>query len=147
MSTYRYLLKSESDTFELGYSIGLKLKPGVILALFGELGTGKTSFTKGVVASFCEIDPLQVHSPTFTYLNIYKGKETIYHFDLYRIYDVDEFFNMGFDEYFFAGGVCCIEWSERIEKFLPKRCVRLYFEHLSEHERKVTIDDCEDLFH
>lgn len=142
-----YLISGETEMFELGKRWGSQINPGTVLAFFGELGAGKTTFTKGIVASFCEIDPLNVQSPTFNYLNIYEGKQTVYHFDLYRLTRAEEFFNMGFDEYFNAGGVCCIEWSERIEQFLPKESVRIYFEHVTEEKRRVVVDDSKSSFH
>jgi tRNA threonylcarbamoyladenosine biosynthesis protein TsaE len=85
-------------------------------------------------------DPGIVQSPTFTYLNIYSGKATIYHFDLYRLHDIDQFLSMGFDEYFDAGGICCIEWAERIQNFLPSNAIKITLDHLEAGCRSITIE-------
>ncbi len=80
-----------------------------------------------------------VCSPTFTYLNIYKGPIDIYHFDLYRLRDEDEFLSMGFDEFFTADGICCIEWSERIQSILPENCIKVYLTHAGGDKRRIKI--------
>jgi len=133
------LTNSAAETFELGSRIGEQLPPNTVIAFFGELGAGKTTFIKGLVAGAAQIDPGQIKSPTYTYLNIYQGKTTVYHFDLYRLYDVDEFLSMGFDEYFDVGGICCIEWSERITTALPSSCMRIFLEHQGGDKRKISV--------
>lgn len=105
----------------------------------GDLGAGKTTFIKGLAAAVAGCSPEDVNSPTYVYLNIYEGPQTVYHFDLYRLRDVDEFLGMGFDEYLFAGGVCCLEWSERIESLLPANCIRVVMKNTGNHSREITI--------
>lgn len=134
-----YLSHSAGDTLEKGKQLGQQLPINTIICLFGNLGAGKTTFVKGLVLGATNLDPSIVQSPTFTYLNIYAGKQTIYHFDLYRLRDIDEFLSMGFDEYFDAGGICCIEWSERIQPYLPSHCVHVKIEHAGEDQRMITI--------
>lgn len=134
----RFLTRSKEETEALGFAIGKTLPPNSILCLFGDLGAGKTTFVKGVAAGL-GIDPGQVNSPTFVILNMYKGEKTLYHFDLYRLGEPDEFLSMGFEEYLFAGGICCIEWSERIAGLIPADAIQLHFNHIGEGQREVLL--------
>ncbi|KIC76356.1 ATP-binding protein [Neochlamydia sp. EPS4] len=128
------------QTINQGYDLGSQLPNGSIVCLFGELGAGKTTFVKGLAAGAAGITPQQVNSPTFVYLNIYKGHRTVYHFDLYRLRDADEFLSMGFEDMLFAGGICCIEWSEKIAPLLPPSCLKITLLHESESTRIIRID-------
>lgn len=134
-----YLSHSAAETAELGFQLGQRLTVPTVVCLFGELAAGKTTFIKGLVQGAAQIDPSGVQSPTFTYLHIYEGLKTVYHFDLYRLRDIDEFLSMGFDEYFEAEGICCIEWSERIAPYLPLDSLFITFEHVRENERLITM--------
>lgn len=129
-----FVTLSSEETQEWGEKIGKTLPPRCIVALFGELGAGKTTFAKGLIRGALGSLPEEVSSPTFTYLNIYTGEKTVYHFDLYRLKDTKEFLSMGFDDYLFSEGICCIEWPERIESLLPKEtfCV-----DISQQERSL----------
>lgn len=114
------------DTFEFGKTIGMQAKPGDILCLDGDLGTGKTVFTQGVAEGLGIREP--VNSPTFTIVQVYEeGRIPLYHFDVYRIADIEEMDEIGYEDYFFGQGICLIEWSQLIEELLPKRrtCVRI----------------------
>ncbi len=107
------------DTYEFGRMLGEKLTPGTIICLSGDLGTGKTVFTKGLAAGL-GIKEIVV-SPTFTIVQEYReGRIPLYHFDTYRIEDPDEMYEVGLDEYLYGGGICVIEWAENIEEMLPK---------------------------
>lgn len=134
-----YHTYSASETFDLGRKLGETLSTSAVICLFGELAAGKTTFVKGLAYGVGQIDPSAVQSPTFTYLHIYEGTRKVYHFDLYRLRDIDEFLSMGFDEYFDADGICCIEWSERIAPFLPSDSIRVTLEHVQEDQRLVRI--------
>lgn len=129
-------------TFELGRKLGKLLTGGEIITLNGDLGTGKTEFTKGI-ASGLNIDDYIV-SPTFTILNEYEGRLKLNHFDVYRVYDPMEIKSIGFDEYIFGDGVSVIEWSDLISDIIPDNIidVRLY-KDLSKglDYRKLTIED------
>ena len=117
----KYISNCEKDTYEIGKKLAENLNPGDVIAFYGDLGAGKTAFTKGVCAHFGIED---VHSPTFTIVNEYNGDVTVYHFDAYRI-DGDSWINGGFDEYLFAGGICVIEWAENLSDVLPKNTIKV----------------------
>lgn len=134
-----YHSHSAEETFRIGQDFGSHLPPNAVICFFGELAAGKTTFIKGVASGAARIDPSKIQSPTFTYLNIYEGEKTIYHFDLYRLRDTDEFLSMGFDEFFDAGGICCIEWSERIESCLPAQSIQIFLVHEGENNRSINI--------
>jgi tRNA threonylcarbamoyladenosine biosynthesis protein TsaE len=134
-----YLSSSAEETYELGKLLGQQLLIPKVICLFGDLAAGKTTFVKGLVQGAAQLDSAIVQSPTFTYLNIYDGQKIIYHFDLYRLHDIDEFLSMGFDEYFDAEGICCIEWSERIASYLPDDSMRITLTHIQKDQRMITI--------
>lgn len=107
------------DTFQLGFELGIKAKKGELYCLSGDLGVGKTVFTQGF-AKGLGIDEA-VNSPTFTIVQEYMGKNIpFYHFDVYRIADIEEMDEIGYEDYFYGEGVCLIEWAELIEELLPK---------------------------
>lgn len=123
----------------MAFQLGKSLSINTVLCFFGDLAAGKTTFIKGLLMGAAEIDPAAVQSPTFTYLHIYEGSKTVYHFDLYRLKDMDEFLSMGFDEYYDAGGICCIEWSERLLPYLPDGCMQIHIEHAGADKRCIKI--------
>ncbi len=135
----RYFSRSSFDTFEIGCALGRELVEPAVVCLFGELAAGKTTFIKGIAYGAAQVDPEVVQSPTFAYLHVYKGKKIVYHFDLYRLRDIDDFLSMGFDEYFEAGGICCVEWSERIVDYLPVNGLCVHLTHVLEEQREITI--------
>lgn len=134
-----FLSHSEADTQQLGCRFGKQLHKNSVVYFLGELGAGKTTFIKGLVNGVSGYDPELVSSPTFAYLNIYssRGDLTVYHFDLYRLKDSDEFLSMGFEEYFDRDGVCCIEWSERIADLLPPHAISVVMQHAGNHLRQI----------
>ncbi len=116
-------MKTESfkaeDTFQIGYALGKKAKKGELYCLNGDLGVGKTVFTQGFAKGLGIEDA--VNSPTFTIVQEYEGSGLpLYHFDVYRIADVEEMEEIGYQDYFYGNGVCLIEWSELIDEILPK---------------------------
>lgn len=128
---------SAEETFDLGRRMGKRLRKGHIVALFGELGAGKTLLVKGLSMGFGTINSEAVQSPTFIYLNIYQGQATVYHFDLYRLEDTDAFLSMGFEDYFFQNGLCCVEWAERITPILPTDTFTITCIHLGGDRRRT----------
>lgn len=135
----KYTSFSASETEAFGYRLGQQLPENSIVCFFGDLAAGKTTLIRGLADGAGKEKKELVSSPTFVYLNIYDGQRPIYHFDLYRLHDADEFLSMGFDEFFSAGGICCIEWSERIASLLPKGCVHVVMEHAGENIRNITV--------
>ena len=122
-----YESESEQETFSLGVKMGKCAKAGDIYSLNGDLGTGKTVFTAGFAKGLAINTP--VCSPTFTILQVYEeGRLPLYHFDVYRIADPEEMFEIGFDEYAFGNGVCLIEWGNLIDEILPENTVRVNIE-------------------
>jgi tRNA threonylcarbamoyladenosine biosynthesis protein TsaE len=123
MEKYR-VLKTEEDTKRLGEELARDLGPGSVLALSGDLGAGKTTLTKAIAKGLGVSENLT--SPTFTVVCEYdSGRLPFYHFDVYRVHDEDELFEIGFDEYLHRGGVCVIEWADLIEDMLPADAVRV----------------------
>lgn len=111
----------EKDTWEIGRKMGEQAAPGEIYLLHGELGVGKTVFTKGFAEGLGVTEP--VTSPTFTLIQEYGGgRITFYHFDVYRIGDVEEMYDIDYEDYFFGEGVCLVEWASRIQEILPEGC-------------------------
>lgn len=129
------ITKSEKETFELAYKIASELGEKKIVCLNGELGAGKTVFVKGF-CSFFGID--EIWSPTFTIVNEYSGNQTIYHFDVYRLADEEEFYAIGGEEYF-EKGICIIEWSDLVRDAIPKDAVDVRIEKMDEDKRKISI--------
>jgi tRNA threonylcarbamoyladenosine biosynthesis protein TsaE len=121
-------LPSPEATHAFGRHAASLLPLNSIIAISGPLGAGKTSFVQGLAEGLTISTPIQ--SPTFTYLNIYKeGRAPLYHFDLYRMKEPSDFFSLGFDEYFEAGGLTAIEWPERLAHSLPSNALRLIFSY------------------
>ena len=132
---------SADQTIDFGYDLGCKLSSGSIVCLYGDLGAGKTTFIKGLAAGAAGVDIKQVNSPTFVYLNIYQGHRTVYHFDLYRLRNADEFLSMGFDEMLWSDGICCVEWSERISELLPPGSIKITLQHAGEDKRLLRMEE------
>ncbi len=115
------------DTFAIGKKIGEKARAGQILCLDGDLGTGKTVFTQGVAAGLGVEEA--VNSPTFTILQIYEeGRIPLYHFDVYRIADLEEMEEIGYEEYFYGEGICLIEWASLIGEQIPSSAIWITLE-------------------
>lgn len=115
---------SPEETFELGRKLGEEAAPGSIYTLVGDLGVGKTVFTQGMAAGLGITEP--VNSPTFTILQVYdEGKCPFYHFDVYRIGDVSEMDEIGYEDCFYGEGVCLIEWANLIEEILPEHYTQI----------------------
>lgn len=126
MKTYNFTSHNSEETMNFAFNLASKLNVGDVVVLSGELGAGKTKFTEGFLKFFGLDD--EISSPTFSIVNEYKKDDlNIYHFDVYRLEDVDEFYAIGGEEYF-ASGICIIEWGEIIEDALPQNCIRIYFE-------------------
>lgn len=134
--------ESADETFSLGRRLGNICQPGDIILLNGELGVGKTVFSKGFGEGLGIEEPIS--SPTFTLIQIYEGgRLPLYHFDVYRIADVWEMDEIGYEDYFFGNGVCLIEWAVRIEELLPEKTISVTIEKDLEKGfdyRRITIE-------
>lgn len=130
---------SVAETMRLGERLAEHLQPGDIVALYGDLGAGKTHLVKGIARAL-GVDEAAVSSPTFTIVQEYAGAVPIYHIDAYRVETPDEFYELGYEDYFYGDGLCLIEWPSRIESLLPDDALRLRLTHqggdrrLIEHE-------------
>lgn len=136
----QFISNSENDTLRFANRLAGYLKKGDIVILSGDLGAGKTKFTQGFLQYYGLEN--EISSPTFTIVNEYHTKSvSIYHFDVYRLADVDEFYAMGGDEYF-QNGICIIEWGELIEEILPPTYLKIHFEkdEQNEHKRILTLE-------
>ena len=131
--------RSPFETEHIGRQLGKLLTSGSFVALFGDLGGGKTCFTRGIVASAAAESSHLVASPTFAIMNEYRGKTPVYHFDFYRLASGHEIFELGFDDYFQGEGICIAEWSERLGDMLPENHIKVTFEDAGEDCRKITI--------
>ena len=133
---------SEDFTLSLGGRLAQVLKPSMVVSLEGDLGCGKTVLSRGVARGLGITEP--VVSPTFTILQEYKGgRIPLYHFDVYRIEDEEEMFEIGFDDYLYGDGVCLIEWAENVKGLLPENAVSITIEKDPEQGlsyRRITIE-------
>ena len=136
---------SAKETFQIGKEIGENAKPGSVYTLIGDLGVGKTVFTQGVADGLEITEPIS--SPTFTILQVYEeGRMPFYHFDVYRIGDVEEMEEIGYEDCFYGEGICFIEWANLIEEILPKKYTQVTIEKDLEKGfdyRKITIEEIE----
>jgi tRNA threonylcarbamoyladenosine biosynthesis protein TsaE len=134
-----FLLRSVQDTIELGHILGALLEQEDLLALIGDLGTGKTTFTQGIAQGIGVSPAYYVTSPTFTLINEYPAKYPLYHIDLYRIQSGLDMEELGLQEYLESDGITVIEWAERLpEGVLPGRAVRVFFTYCDVETRRLT---------
>jgi tRNA threonylcarbamoyladenosine biosynthesis protein TsaE len=130
---------SPEGTIQLGQFIGEMLKPGCLIGLCGELGTGKTHIIKGLARGLGVDDRYYVTSPSFTIINEYPGRISLNHFDLYRLEGTDQIEELGYEEYFYGEGVTVIEWAEKILPLLPENRLMVEITHQGENRRKFRI--------
>jgi tRNA threonylcarbamoyladenosine biosynthesis protein TsaE len=143
-SEFQITTCSADETSALGRSIGEKLKKGDILALSGELGSGKTCFTGGIARGLGVGNDYQITSPTFTLINEYPAKLVLYHFDVYRLSSYADLDDLGYEEYFSGNGVVVIEWAEKIAQIVPHTAIFINFEYIDENKRRITFKGLHD---
>lgn len=136
---HEYITNGASETEELGRRLGQCLKPGTVVAYTGDLGAGKTAFTRGLALGL-EI-PERITSPTFTIVNEYEGgRLPLFHFDMYRLGSSDELFDIGWEDYLARGGICAVEWSENVDDVLDEDTIRIDIRRgNSDNERRIAI--------
>ena len=133
-----YISHSEHDTEEIGASFARTLKGGTVVAMYGDLGAGKTAFVRGMARGMglsC-----RVSSPTFTIVNEYLGERELIHFDMYRLSSADELFDIGWEDYLNRGAVCAVEWSENVQDAFFGDEIKVTITKLSDTERKIVIE-------
>ena len=140
-----YITKGEGQTEELGRRLGERLAGGAVVAFTGDLGAGKTAFTRGLARGLGIQE--RVTSPTFTIVNEYEGgRLPLFHFDLYRLGSWEELYDIGWEDYLARGGVCAVEWSQRAEELLEEDTIRVDIRRgASEEERVITLTHAPEL--
>lgn len=133
---FSVITTDQEQTWRVGEILGERLDAGDTVCLYGDLGAGKTSFSYGIALGL-NVQTNYITSPTFTFVNEYKGRVPFYHIDLYRIQDPQELENIGFDQYIETDGVTVIEWAERAEGELPEECLSVYLSYVDEHSREI----------
>lgn len=134
-----YISRSEAETEQIGEQFAKSLADGTVVAMYGDLGAGKTAFVRGMARGMgleC-----RVSSPTFTIVNEYIGSRELIHFDMYRLESADELFDIGWEDYLGRGAVCAVEWSEKVEDAFFGDEIVLRIEKLSDSERRISISD------
>ena len=138
-----FITNSPAETEAVGEALGKALKPGTVLAYRGDLGAGKTAFTRGLARGLGATE--QVTSPTYTIVNEYlSGRLPLFHFDMYRLSGADDLFDVGWEDYLERGGVCAVEWSENVMEAM-ENAVCVTIEKLGEDSRRITVEGGEDL--
>ncbi len=130
---------SVDDTINLGTFIGKNLREGSIVALMGDLGSGKTCITQGIARGLGVSEKYYITSPTFTLINEYPGRVPLYHLDVYRLSGSADLRDMGYEEYFFGEGVIVVEWAEKIDDIIPSDSIFIWLKYLDEGKREITI--------
>lgn len=130
--------KSVTDTENAGAAFAKSLKPGSVVAMYGDLGAGKTAFVRGMASGLNSAS--RVTSPTFTIVNEYDGDIELFHFDMYRLNSADELFDIGWEDYLRCDGICVVEWSENVSDVFDGTEVSVTIEKLSDSERKLILD-------
>ena len=140
MSQETFNSTSDSETQALGAQVGKELKKGDVVLLVGNLGAGKTVFTKGIVEGVGSDKPVRVKSPTYTIVNEMETAIPIFHLDLYRLESETDLLEIDLEDYLDQEGIVVVEWGDRFELNLPKKPIRVEIEHVGESERKITIE-------
>ena len=136
-----FFSKNENETEALGERLARSIPGGAVIAMYGDLGAGKTAFVRGMARGL-GLD-CRVSSPTFTIVNEYLGERELIHFDMYRLSCADELFDIGWEDYIARGAICAVEWSENVEDAFYGDEIKVTIEKLSDSERKVTIEGAE----
>ena len=131
------ITNSEAETINEGKKLAQLLKPGAVVALFGNMGAGKTVFTRGLADGLGI--KMNVSSPTFTIVNEYLGQTPLFHFDMYRLENENELYDIGWDDYLERNGVCVVEWSEKVPNAFPIDVIKIKLTDIGENRRSIVI--------
>lgn len=137
MSSMNTITRNEKETEAFGERLAAALKPGAVVALYGDLGAGKTALVRGMARGLGLEG--RIVSPTFTIVNEHEGKIPLFHFDMYRLGSADELFDIGWEDYLSRGGICAVEWSENVEDAFDGSEITVRLEKLSDEERRITV--------
>jgi len=133
------ITRSAKETVALAKDLARQLSKGDIVALYGDLGSGKTTFTKGIGEGLGVKDAVRINSPTFVLIKEYAGRLPLYHLDLYRLDNLQEIGNIGVEEYMYGDGIAVIEWAEKAQRFLPEKYIAVKFKIKGENKREIDI--------
>ena len=138
MKTRKFISKSPEETIDFGEHLARSFKEGDIVCFFGELGSGKTTFIKGI-AKGLKISQTKVNSPTFVFMNAYQGRLPLFHFDLYRLNDIEGISSIGTDEFLYGDGISVVEWADRLGSLMPDEYLRVDLNHKTSDERVIQL--------
>ncbi|MDP2921752.1 MAG: tRNA (adenosine(37)-N6)-threonylcarbamoyltransferase complex ATPase subunit type 1 TsaE [Candidatus Omnitrophota bacterium] len=138
------ITNSAEETMAIGEKLAKKLMPGDVVALYGNLGSGKTTFTKGIGRGLGVKDPSRINSPTFVLIKEYRGRVPVCHIDLYRLDDLKDIEDLAIEEYIYGDWVTVIEWAEKMECLLPEKRISVKLKLKSGDKREVVIEDIRD---
>jgi len=138
MRTQKFISKSPEETIDFGKHLAGSLKEGDIVCFFGDLGSGKTTFIKGI-AKGLKIVHTKVNSPTFVFMNVYQGRLPLFHFDLYRLDDIEGIISIGYDEFLYGDGVSVVEWADRLGSLMPDEYLKVDLIHKKVDERLIQL--------
>jgi len=134
----KFISKSTEETIDFGEQLAKSFKEGDIVCFFGDLGSGKTTLIKGI-AKGLKIGPAKVNSPTFVLMNVYHGRLPLFHFDLYRLDDIEGISSIGYDEFLYDDGVSVIEWADRLGVLLPDEYLKVELKHKTNNQRTIQL--------
>jgi len=132
------ITKDEEETLELAAAFAGTLETGNVVALFGELGSGKTVFARGIARALGITE--KITSPTFILINEFHGSIPLYHMDLYRMDSIQEIQDIGVEDYFYGDGICVVEWAEKLGELYPENAIRVRLKHLGDTNREIEIE-------
>ncbi len=135
---FEFASSSLAETARFSAALADSVTPGLVIGLIGNLGAGKTTLVRAL-AEALEVDPRAVNSPTYVLVHEYSGRIPLFHFDTYRLTDPEQFANLGADEYFEAGGVCLVEWADRVAEYLPSDRLDIRLAATSDTERAIAV--------
>ncbi|HRR40580.1 MAG TPA: tRNA (adenosine(37)-N6)-threonylcarbamoyltransferase complex ATPase subunit type 1 TsaE [Syntrophales bacterium] len=138
--SFSLVSKSPDETLRIGKVIGARLGPGDVVALVGELGSGKTVLTQGIAQGIPVDEGYVIASPTFTLINEYPGRYRLYHLDIYRLEGSEDLLPLGYEDYFYGDGIVVIEWAEKILDILPEETLFVRLRYLDEERREIEIE-------
>ena len=134
----KIITENEKETLELAAAFAGTLETGNVVALFGELGSGKTVFARGIARALGITE--KITSPTFILINEFHGSIPLYHMDLYRMDSIQEIQDIGVEDYFYGDGICVVEWAEKLGELYPENAIRVRLKHLGDTNREIEIE-------